>query len=267
MTAALARRPRRVVTRAGSGLTADLARIGAGPLRPRTLGEGPAVHRGGLGGNPLFKRTLQGYLAFGEAARGLVDDAELGWGDGQRMGFIVDNLVEATAPSNNPVLNPTVLKAASTPAAATSSRAAGGSCRDLATPPRVPSMVEADAFEVGRGPRGHPRRRGAAHRRLRADPVHAADRAKVREVPLLIVPPTINKYYVDRPAPGRSMVEHLVRQAASRSSSSPGATPTPGTPTGVWTPTARPILEAMDACEQITRPRRARRCSGSARAG
>ena len=60
--------------------------------------------------NPLLRRTLQGYLALGEAARGLVDDADLDWGDGQRMGFIVDNLVEASAPSNNPFLNPKVLK-------------------------------------------------------------------------------------------------------------------------------------------------------------
>ena len=58
----------------------------------------------------MLKRTLQAYLAVGAAARGLVEDAELDWGDDQRMGFIVDNLVEASAPSNNPFLNPKVLK-------------------------------------------------------------------------------------------------------------------------------------------------------------
>ena len=34
---------------------------------------------------------------------------------------------------------------------------------------------------------------------------------QVREVPLLIVPPTINKFYALDLAPGRSMVEYLVR--------------------------------------------------------
>ena len=36
--------------------------------------------------------------------------------------------------------------------------------------------------------------------------------AEVREVPLLVVPPTINKYYVLDLAPGRSLAEHLVRE-------------------------------------------------------
>ena len=60
--------------------------------------------------NFLLRRTLQSYLAIGGAARGLVEDAELDWGDDQRINFIVDNLVEASAPSNNPFLNPKVLK-------------------------------------------------------------------------------------------------------------------------------------------------------------
>ena len=34
----------------------------------------------------------------------------------------------------------------------------------------------------------------------------------VREIPLLIVPPTINKYYILDLAPGRSMIEYLTGQ-------------------------------------------------------
>jgi poly(3-hydroxyalkanoate) synthetase len=36
--------------------------------------------------------------------------------------------------------------------------------------------------------------------------------AEVRELPLVVIPPTINKYYALDLAPGRSLVEHLVRE-------------------------------------------------------
>ena len=99
-------------------------------------------------------------------------------------------------------------------------------------------MVEPDAFEVGDGPRGDARRRRAAHRRLRADPVHPADPQGARGAA------------ADRAADDQQVLRHRPRRAAqprraprrraaSRSTASPGATPTPGTPTGAWTPTAR----------------------------
>ena len=148
-TAGLARYPGRVVRR-GAGLAGELARIGVG----RSEIEADEKDRRfaseeGWTGNPLLRRTLQGYLAAGEAARGLVADADLGWGDGQRMGFIIDNLVDASAPSNNPFLNPKVLKRIIDTGGG--NLVAGGRrlVRDFATPPRVPSMVEPDAFEVG----------------------------------------------------------------------------------------------------------------------
>ena len=97
----------------------------------------------------------------------------------------------------------------STPAAATWSRAAGASSATSPRAPRVPSMVEPDAFEVGTDLAVTP---GAVV--LRTDVFeliqYTPQTAKVRAVPLLIVPPTINKYYVIDLAEQRSLVEHLV---------------------------------------------------------
>jgi polyhydroxyalkanoate synthase len=206
--AGLARRPGRVAGRTRD-LAAELLRVGAGrsELAPhekdRRFGDEAWAK------NPFLRRTLQGYLAVGETARGLVRDAELGWADEQRMGFIVDNLVEASAPSNNPFLNPKVLKR--TIDTGGGNLVAGGRrlVRDFATPPRVPSMVEPDAFEVGTDLAVTP---GAVV--LRTDMFeliqYTPRTAKVRTVPLLIVPPTINKYYVIDLAEQRSLVEHLV---------------------------------------------------------
>ena len=81
------------------------------------------------------------------------------------MGFIVDNLVEASAPSNNPFLNPKVLKRIIDTGGGNLVEGGRRFVRDFASPPRVPSMVEPDAFEVGTDIAVTPGRGGAAHRR------------------------------------------------------------------------------------------------------
>ena len=208
--AGLARRPRRVVGRTVH-LTAELAKAGLGRSELEPHEKDRRFADEAWAKNPFLRRTLQGYLAFGETMRGLVPDAELGWGDEQRMSFIVDNLVEASAPSNNPLLNPVVLKRVVDTGGGSLVNGGRRFVRDFATAPRVPSMVEPDAFEVGRDIAVTP---GAVV--LRTDVFeliqYTPQTPKVRSVPLLIVPPTINKYYVIDLAEQRSLVEHLVAQ-------------------------------------------------------
>src|SRR5437660_6003138 len=117
-------------------------------------------------------------------------------------------MIDALAPSNNPLLNPAAVKAAID----TGGRSALAGLRhfaaDMAVAPRVPSMVEPDAFEVGGDLAVTPGSvvlRTPVFELIQYLPVTAT----VRQVPLLIVPPTINKFYVMDLAPGRSLVEYL----------------------------------------------------------
>ncbi len=141
---------------------------------------------------------------------GLVEDAELGWSDHERMAFIAENLVEALAPSNHPFTNPKVLKRIVDTGGG--NLLAGGRrfVRDFAKAPRVPSMVEADAFEVGTD---LALTEGTVVLRTEMFELieYAPQTPQVHEVPLLIVPPTINKYYIIDLAEQRSLVEHLVQ--------------------------------------------------------
>ncbi len=160
-------------------------------------------------GNPALRRVVQAYLATGAAAQGLVSELDLDWRTDRRMRFLVDNLVEALAPSNSPALNPAAWKTAIDTGGTSLTRGAGAMVRDLATAPRVPRMIEPDAFVVGRDlaiTPGHVVFRNPLIELIEYTPATA----KVRETPLLIVPPTINKFYVVDLAPGRSLVEHLV---------------------------------------------------------
>jgi len=206
----LARRPVTVARRA-AGLAGDLGSIAAGrsalapPARDRRFAD-PAWTA-----NPFLRRLVQAYLAAGGVALELVDDANLGWRDKERVGFVVRNLVDAAAPSNNPLTSPEAWKAVIESGGLSVPRGMRALASDLAAPPRVPSMVRPDAFEVGRDLAVTP---GAVVRRTEiCELIHytpATD--QVNQYPVLMVPPTINKYYITDLAPGRSMIEYLVAQ-------------------------------------------------------
>ncbi len=233
------------------GLAAELAKIGAGRSEIEAGEKDRRFAEEGWAKNPLLRRTLQTYLACGEAARGLVDDADLDWGDGQRMGFIVDNLVEASAPSNNPFLNPRVLKRVIDTGGGNLVEGGRRFVRDFASAPRVPSMVEPDAFEVGVDiavTEGVVVLRTDVFELIQYTP----QTPKVREIPLLIVPPTINKYYVIDLAEQRSLVEHLVaagQQVYCISWRNPDARHADW---GLDT-YGQAVIEAMDAAQSIAR--------------
>jgi polyhydroxyalkanoate synthase len=249
-TANLARHPVRVAGRT-IGLAAELAKIGVGRSEIEAAEKDRRFAEEGWAKNPLLRRTLQTYLACGEAARGLVADADLGWGDGQRMGFIVDNLVEASSPSNNPFLNPKVLKRVVDTGGGNLVEGGRRFVRDFASAPRVPSMVEPDAFEVGVDiavTEGTVVLRTDVFELIQYTP----QTPKVRTIPLLIVPPTINKYYVIDLAEERSLVEHLVasgQQVYCISWRNPDARHADW---GLDT-YGQAVIEAMDAAQSISR--------------
>jgi polyhydroxyalkanoate synthase len=83
--------------------------------------------------------------------------------------------------------------------------------RDMSRPPRLPSSVDTSKFEVGGNLAVTP---GSVVMRTEVfELIHYKPQTeKVRTVPLLFVPPTINRYYILDIAPGRSMVEYLLRE-------------------------------------------------------
>jgi polyhydroxyalkanoate synthase len=205
----LARRPRTTGRRLG-GLAAELARIGAGTSAVAPSKRDRRFTDPAWAENPLLRRAVQAYLAAGQTAEQLLGDAALGWRDTQRVRFLVENLVAALAPSNLPLVNPASAKAAVDTAGMNFLRGGRNLVGDLATAPRVPEMVDRSAFEVGRNIAVTP---GAVVWRSEVLELiqYRPQTDQVRMFPLLLVPPTINKYYALDLAPGRSLVEYLVR--------------------------------------------------------
>jgi polyhydroxyalkanoate synthase len=207
--AGLARRPHELARQA-SWLAAELARVGLGSSTLAPAARDRRFTDPAWTSNPLLRRLVQAYLAAGQVAGALLGEADLEWRDAQRMTFVVDNLVQALAPSNNPVISPVFWKALIDSGGGSVVRGARHLAADLSAPPRVPSMVTPDAFEVGADLALTP---GAVVLRTPVFELlqYQPQTPTVRRVPLLIVPPTINKYYILDLAPGRSLVEYLVQ--------------------------------------------------------
>jgi polyhydroxyalkanoate synthase len=206
--AGVARHPRSLVRRASS-LGSELARVAAGrsdtapPKGDRRFAD-EAWER-----NWLLRRTMQGYLAVGEAVDGIVSDASLDWQTERHARFAAGNVLDALAPTNFPWSNPAVLRATVDEGGANLARGGRRFAGDVSWPPRLPQSVDTDGFQVGENlavSRGSVVLRTEVFELIQYKPTTP----EVREVPLLFVPPTINKYYILDLAPGRSMVEYLV---------------------------------------------------------
>ena len=194
LAAALAGRPRLVAGR-GRRLASELARIAVGTSQVQPSRRDRRFADPGWAGNPLLRRAMQTYLAAAGTVQGLVAEAGLDWADSERVGFVVTNLIDALAPSNNPLLNPAAVKAAVDSGGGSAVSGLRHFVADMAAAPRVPSMVEPDAFEVGVDLAVTPGSvilRTPVFELIQYCPATPA----VRQVPLLIVPPTINKFYV-----------------------------------------------------------------------
>ncbi len=250
LAAALAARPRLVVGRTRT-LLGELTRIAAGTSQVQPSRRDRRFADPGWAGNPLLRRALQAYLAAAQTAEGLAQDADLDWADTERVGFVLTNLIDALAPSNNPVLNPAALKAAIDTGGGSALAGLRHFAADMASPPRIPSMVEPDAFKVGMDLAVTP---GAVVARTEVFELiqYRPATAAVRQVPLLIVPPTINKFYVIDLARGRSMAEYL---AGSGLQVFMMSWRNPDSRHAKWdfSTYGQAVLDAMDAVTRITR--------------
>ena len=210
LAAKLAVRPGLVAGR-GRQLAGELARVAAGRSQVQPARRDRRFADPGWTGNPLLRRAMQAYLAAAQTAEGVVAEAGLDEADSERVGFALTNIIDALAPSNNPLLNPAAAKAAIDTGGGSALTGLRHFLADMAVPPRVPSMVEPDAFEVGVDLAVTPGSvvlQTPVFELIQYRPVTTT----VRQIPLLIVPPVINKFYVMDLAPGRSMVEYLVGQ-------------------------------------------------------
>jgi polyhydroxyalkanoate synthase len=159
----------------------------------------------------LSSALVQVYLAASQEAYALVEELELEGRDASAARFLSTMLVEAMAPSNNPLTNPVVRQRVRETKGRNLLRGLQHFISDQLDNGGVISMVDRTAFEVGKNVAATPGDvvfRNEVLEILQYKP----QTEQVYEIPLIVVPPQINKFYVLDLSAGNSFVNYAVKQ-------------------------------------------------------
>jgi polyhydroxyalkanoate synthase len=199
-----------VVASAGARLAGDLAGVVLGTSEMAPARGDKRFTDPTWSDNPGYRRLMQAYLAACRAVADVVERADLDdWRDRERARFVAAVLTSTLAPTNTLPGNPAALKRAFETGGASLGRGARHLLEDLWRNRGLPQQVERGALRVGEHMAVTP---GAVVYR---DDVleliqYTPTTDEVRETPVVVVPPQINKYYFMDLAPGRSLIEYAV---------------------------------------------------------
>jgi polyhydroxyalkanoate synthase subunit PhaC len=159
---------------------------------------------------PYFRVLGQSYRLFEMWMNRMYESADGSWQNKARARFAADVIAAAVSPTNYLATNPAALREAIETSGLSLVKGAQNMLKDLARG-GMPSMVDRSQFKVGTDLAATP---GAVVYRdemfelLQYNPTTP----RVRSVPLLMIPPQINRHYIMDLSPGRSLVEFAVSQ-------------------------------------------------------
>lgn len=162
--------------------------------------------------NPAFSLMRETYLATADWISGLIDSVEgLDEATKRKAGFFIKQAVDAASPSNFAMTNPVVLRATLQSQGANLKQGLDNLAEDLRRGGGALSIrqTDLDAFTVGENIATAPGKvifRNELIELIQYTPATAS----VFQVPLLIFPPWINKFYILDLQPKNSMIRWLV---------------------------------------------------------
>jgi polyhydroxyalkanoate synthase len=162
---------------------------------------------------PSFRILGQSYRLFELWMNRMQESVDGSWQDKARARFAADVISAALSPANYLGTNPAALREAVETGGLSLARGAQNMLRDLARG-GMPAMADRERFKVGKDLACTPGvvvYRDEMFELLQYTPTTA----KVRAIPLLMVPPQVNRHYILDLAPGRSLAEFAVSQGIS----------------------------------------------------
>ena len=157
---------------------------------------------------PYFKLLGQSYRLFEMWMDRMYQQADGTWQNKARARFAADVITAAVAPTNYLGTNPEAMKKAFETGGLSLMRGAQNMLHDMAKG-GMPSMIDRKQFTVGTDIGATP---GAVVYRDEMFELlqYTPTTPKVRTIPVLMIPPQINRHYVMDLSPGRSLVEFAV---------------------------------------------------------
>ena len=155
--------------------------------------------------NPILSRLALGYLASCDAALTLLGELDLDWRTRERLRLILDNVLAADSPTNNPLLNPAAWKRVIDTGGISAARGLRNLAHDMRSPTKLPSTVDKSGFILGETIAATPGkvvRVGDLFELIEYEPLTET----VDAVPVLMIASPVNKYYLVDLSPKTSLI-------------------------------------------------------------
>ncbi len=159
--------------------------------------------------NPIYKRGLQSWLAMRKELKGWIEDSGATEPDKVRANFMLDIIIDSLAPTNTLLGNPAAMKKLYETGGQSVLRGMKNAYEDLRNNGGMPSQVDGRPFKVGENianSKGAVVYRDEMLELIQYQPTTD----EVYKIPIMIIPPQINKFYANDLAPNKSIIRFLV---------------------------------------------------------
>lgn len=156
--------------------------------------------------NPFFRAGAQYYLAVQKGMRSWLDDLELDELERDRANFVSQIIIDALAPTNSLIGNPTAQKRVIDSGGLSLIKGLKNAYDDMVNNDGMVSMVDKKPFKLGENVATA--KGSVVYRDAMFELVHYAPTTdEVYQIPQLTIPPQINKMYINDLSPEKSVVK------------------------------------------------------------
>jgi polyhydroxyalkanoate synthase subunit PhaC len=157
--------------------------------------------------NPFYKMGMQYYLAAQKSVKNWVEDLEVDELERNRASFVSGMILDSLSPTNTLVGNPSAIKRAMDTGGVSLLKGLQNAYDDIVNNDMIVSQVDNRPFKIGENIAIQPG--GVIFKTDMMEVIqYTPVTDEVHEIPLLIIPPQINKAYINDLTPQKSMIKY-----------------------------------------------------------